>query len=154
MPQKRSSFSLSLAVTSLPSAVTTSTEVRLSHVNPYLGESQPYPPPSVKPPTPVVVTRPPGVASPKSWVSLSNSPHNAPALARALREVGSTRTPLRLERSISTPSSTTPFPATLCPPQRTASGRLFSRARLTASITSAEPVGRTMSAGRLSINPL
>src|SRR5215216_5245330 len=107
MPQKRSSFSLSLAVTSLPSAVTTSTEVRLSHVNPYLGESQPYPPPSVKPPTPVVVTRPPGVASAKSWVSRSNSPHSAPALARALRDVGSTRTPLRLERSISTPSSTT-----------------------------------------------
>ena len=38
-PQKSSSFSVSLAVTSCPSAVTTSAEIRLSAVSPYFGDS-------------------------------------------------------------------------------------------------------------------
>ena len=48
----------SLAVTIRPSAVTTSTETRLSIVRPYLRTSQPIPPPSVRPAIPTL----PGVA--------------------------------------------------------------------------------------------
>ena len=54
----------SLAVTSSPSAVTRSTESRLSTVAPCLRMSQPMPPPSVRPAIPVWVTIPPTVASP------------------------------------------------------------------------------------------
>ena len=42
-----------------PSAVTSSTASRLSHVRPCLRSSQPEPPPSVSPATPVLDTRPP-----------------------------------------------------------------------------------------------
>ena len=49
----------------------------------------------------------------------------------------STFTPFMRERLIRTPSSQVPMPATLWPPQRTASGSFCSRARFTASITSA-----------------
>ena len=52
-PQSRSAFSVSLAWTSRPSAVTTSAPTRLSQARPCLRISQPMPPPSVKPPTPV-----------------------------------------------------------------------------------------------------
>ena len=150
-PQKRSSFSVSLAVSSLPSAVTTWAEMRLSQARPYLGESQPYPPPRVKPPIPVVVTRPPGEASPYACVSLSYSPHSAPAFARATRCSGSTRTPFMSERSIRSPSLHALLPATLCPPQRTATGRPCSRAKSRATATSATSRGRAISPGRLSI---
>ena len=57
-PQKRSAFSVSLARTWLPSAVTTSAESRLSTVMPYFRLSQPKPPPSVRPATPVVELMP------------------------------------------------------------------------------------------------
>ena len=40
-PHSRSAFSVSLAWTSLPSAVTTSAPTRLSQVSPYFGDSQP-----------------------------------------------------------------------------------------------------------------
>ncbi len=103
---------------------------------------------------PVVVTRPPGVARLNISVSRSYSPHSTPALARAVPRSGSTCTPLRLERSTSTPPSTLLSPATLCPPQRTASGSRCWRAKATASRMSAAPVGRTISAGRRSIMPL
>jgi hypothetical protein len=66
---------------------------------------------------------------------------------------GSTRTPFIGERSIITPSSQTPFPATLWPPPRTAINEAFTRAKLTAITTSATPVQRAISAGRLSIIP-
>ena len=52
-PQNRSALWSSLAVTSSPSAVTRSTERRLSTVAPYLRISQPIPPPSVRPSIPV-----------------------------------------------------------------------------------------------------
>ena len=63
-PQNRSGFSFSLAVTSSPSAVTRSTESRLSTAAPYLRINQPIPPPRVSPETPVWLTIPPTVASP------------------------------------------------------------------------------------------
>src|SRR5947209_4734583 len=53
-PQSRSAFSLSLACTRQPSAVTTSAPTRLSQARPCLRISQPIPPPSVKPATPAV----------------------------------------------------------------------------------------------------
>jgi hypothetical protein len=48
----------SLAVINRPSAVTTSTEIRLSELSPCLRRSQPSPPPSVRPAIPVAVTTP------------------------------------------------------------------------------------------------
>jgi len=62
-PQNRSGCSSALARKTPPSASTTSAEIRLSQANPYFDELQPYPPPRVNPPIPVVVTRPPGVCS-------------------------------------------------------------------------------------------
>ena len=58
---------------SRPSAVTTSAALRLSTVMPYLRLSQPKPPPSVSPATPVVELMPTGVASPCAWASASRS---------------------------------------------------------------------------------
>ena len=52
-PQNSSGLSSSLAVTTLPSAVTTSAEIRLSDVKPYIRSSQPLPLPSASLPTPV-----------------------------------------------------------------------------------------------------
>ena len=51
------------------------------------------------------------------------------------------------------PSSQVPWPATLCPPPRTAVSRRSLRAKRTASTTSAAPAQRAMSAGRRSITP-
>ena len=47
MPQNRSAFSVSLARSTRPSAVTISAAIRLSQVSPYLRPSLPKPPPSV-----------------------------------------------------------------------------------------------------------
>ena len=102
-PQNRSGLTLSLAVTSSPSAVTRSTESRLSTVAPYLRISQPMPPPSVRPAMPVWVTIPPTVASPWSCVSRSSSPQSTPACARAVLACGSTLMPFIGERSITSP---------------------------------------------------
>src|ERR671930_564949 len=150
MPQNRSSFSRSLARTTLPSARTTSAESRLSHVRPCLDEVQPRPPPVVKPPMPVVVMRPPGVCSPCSCVAASNSPHRTPPPARAVLASGSTSMRLRPPRSMTMPSSHTPSPDALCPPQRTATSRSASRAKFTAATTLAVPAQRAITAGRLS----
>ena len=57
-------------------------------MKPNLRSSQPLPLPSVRPAMPVVVIRPPVVASPNAWVSRSNSPHVAPPAARAVRAAG------------------------------------------------------------------
>ena len=73
-PQNRSGFSSALARTTLPSAVTTSAESRLSHVTPYIRSSQPLPLPSARPPTPVSDTRPPVTARPCSCVAASMWP--------------------------------------------------------------------------------
>ena len=55
------------------------------------------------------------------------------------------------DRSITSPPSQTPSPGPLWPPPRTASSRLFSRAKLTAAITSATSAHLAISAGRRSI---
>ena len=79
-----------LAVTTLPSARTRSTESRLSRARACLPMSQPRPPPSVRPAMPVVETTPPVVASPWSCVSRLNSFQVRPPCARAVRAFGST----------------------------------------------------------------
>src|SRR5688572_340161 len=61
---RRSWFSVALAVTTLPSAVTTSIDTTLSQVHPYLRVRYPIPPPSVSPPIPVFETKPISAASP------------------------------------------------------------------------------------------
>ncbi len=152
--QKRSSFSSSLAVTKLPSARTTSTEMRLSMVKPHLRVRWPRPPPRVRPPTPVVEMMPLGVARPKAWVAWSTSPQVAPPSTRTVRYSGSTRMPFIRERSMTRPSSHTLRPAPLCPPPRMATSRSFSRPKLTAEITSATSAQRAIRAGRLSIMAL
>ena len=73
---------------SSPSAVTTSAEIRLSMVRPNLRLSQPKPPPSVSPATPVVELMPSGVASPNACVSRSKSASSAPGSTRAVRAAG------------------------------------------------------------------
>ena len=73
--------------------------------------------------------------------------------ARTLRPVTSTGTEFMAPRSMTSPPSQVAFPATLCPPLRTATSRSCSRAKLTASITSATPVHWAMSAGCLSTEP-
>jgi hypothetical protein len=64
MAQKRSWFCFSLATLKPPSAVTTSADNRLSIDNPHPRERWPMPPPSVRPPIPVVEMMPPVVAAP------------------------------------------------------------------------------------------
>jgi hypothetical protein len=66
---------------------------------------------------------------------------------------GSTCTPRICDRSITRPSSLTALPATLWPPPLIDSGSACSRAKLTASTTSAAPVHWTISAGLRSIRP-
>ncbi len=62
-----------------------------------------------------------------------------PPRRRAAR--GSTSSRFMRERSRTSPSSTVPYPAGLCPPPRTASGRSLVRAKSTAAITSATLAG-------------
>ena len=109
------------------------------------------PPPSVRPPTPVVEMMPPVVASPNGYVAALKSPHVAPPSARAVLAAGSTRTPRMPDRSITTPPSHVPNPGTLWPPPRTARSSPFSRAKFTAAITSPAFAARTTAAGRRSI---
>ncbi len=88
MPQNRSAFSSALALSSRPSAVTTSAARRLSQARPYLRPSLPKPPPSVRPAIPVSPLMPMVVARPSAWVAVSNSPSFSPASARATRALG------------------------------------------------------------------
>ena len=57
------------------------------------------------------------------------------------------------DMSIMMPPSHEPEPPELWPPERTAVSRPCSRAKLTASMTSAVPLQRAISAGRLSNMP-
>ena len=77
-PQKRSGFSAALAWRSCPSAVTMSTDSRLSIDIPNRRASRPKPPPNVRPPTPVCDTVPSGVTNPCAMVSLSTWPSSVP----------------------------------------------------------------------------
>src|SRR5262249_59108335 len=67
--QNRSALFVSPAVTTLPSARTTSADNRLSMVRPYSRVRYPIPPPSVRPPTPVDEMKPQGTARPNGWVA-------------------------------------------------------------------------------------
>jgi hypothetical protein len=136
-----------------PSAVTTSAPIRLSQASPWVRISHPIPPPSVRPPTPVVEISPPVVARACAWVAASTSAHVAPPCARATRRVGSTSTRLIPERSITSPPSQTERPAALWPPPRTATGSPWARAKTTAFRTSSVLAQRAIAAGQRSIIP-
>jgi hypothetical protein len=66
---------------------------------------------------------------------------------------GSTSTARIGDRSTTTPPSQVAWPATLCPPPRTASGKPSSRAKAMASATSRWFAQRATTAGRRSIMP-
>ena len=97
---------------------------------------------------------PHGTASPWGFVAASTSRHVQPPPTRTVREPGSTETEFSSERSMRTPPSTLPSPAPLCPPPRTATGRLSERANAIAFATSPPLPQRTIRAGRLSIMAL
>src|ERR1700756_2322201 len=112
-PQNKSGCSSRLAVKSLPSAVTSSADSRLSQLRPCLPCSQPRPPPNVNPAIPVVETTPPVLAKQKACVSRLYSPQVRPASARAVRPTGSTLTLFIGDRSIISPPSQTALPVML-----------------------------------------
>ena len=128
--QNRSAFSVAVAFTTVPSAVTISAPIRLSHVKPSLRSSQPLPLPSASPMMPVSGTRPPVTASPCSCVAASNSPQLSPASARTVRASGSTAIAFMPRMSIIRPSSITAAPVTLWPPPYTEIGRAWARGEL------------------------
>ena len=80
--QNRSGCSSADARTMRPSARTTSAASSESIVRPWPRISQPRPPPSVRPPTPVCEIWPAGTARPCSWVAASTSPSRAPPPTR------------------------------------------------------------------------
>src|SRR6516164_3021270 len=125
MAQKRSGLDFVLASSCLPSTVTTCADRKLSHAAPYFSIKRPSPPPSVRPVIPTVGQPPDVVASPKRCVASSRSRTSAPASARAARLPASTSTRFIPERSITKPSSHTPYPTRLWPPLRTASGKFL-----------------------------
>src|SRR6266536_1077725 len=149
--QNRSGFSDEDARKTEPSAVTISADSRLSHVRPCLRTRWPTPPPSANPPTPVLDTRPPVVASPCGCVAASKSFHLVPPPATARSASTSTWTEFMSARSITMPSSHVENPAMLCAPPRTAIGSPSLRAKRTVRTTSCVFFGRTTSAGCLSI---
>ena len=89
-PQKRSGFSVAVARTVSPSAVTTVYDSTLSQASPNWRASQPMPPPSVSPPTPVCETLPAVVARPCGRVERSRVRRSAPPWTVARRRSGST----------------------------------------------------------------
>src|SRR5437899_3365904 len=125
--------------------------MRLSSDRPAPRVRYPMPPPKVSPAMPVVEMIPPVVARPNAWVAWLTSPHVAPPSARAVFVAGSTRIPRMRPRSTTSASSAAPKPGTLWPPPRMATAKPAARAALTAAMTSATPVQRTTTAGRLSI---
>src|SRR5205807_1788952 len=152
-PQNRCGFSDSEARTTRPSAVTTVYASTLSQLSPNCRASQPIPPPSVSPPTPVCETLPAVVARPCSPAATSRFLSSEPPPTHALRCAGSARTADMGERSIMTPPSGTDSPSTLWPPHFTAISRPASRAKRTAATTSREEAQRRMAAGRRSTMP-
>ena len=149
-PQKSSGSSVSVARTSRPSAVTSSTAARLSIVSPKWRWRRPTPPPSVSPATPVWPTTPIGQTRPCACAATSSSPRSAPPFARAVRVRGSTSTPRIADMSTRSPPFAPPSPAALWPPDRTAISRSCSRAKRIAVATSSALDGRAMTAGRRS----
>ena len=71
-----------------PAAVITSARTRLSQVKPCRPDSQPMPPPSANPPTPVSPNVPPTTARWCAQAAGSTSSHNAPPPTRTSRSFG------------------------------------------------------------------
>ena len=134
--QKSSGSRSASTCTTEPSARTTVAETRWSIVSPYVRVRCPVPPPSVRPPTPVVPMIPTGTASPCAWVAASTSLSSAPPWTRTMRAPGSTVISDICERSMTSPSSTLPSPPPLWPPPRTARRKPRSRANPIAAATS------------------
>ena len=154
-PQNRSGCSWSLAVRNRPSAVTTSADSRLSQVSPYLRCSQPMPPPSVSPAIPVVETAPPVVASPNACVSRSNSPQVRPAWAWARPGAGVDPHALHRRQVDDDAVVADRLPGDVVPAAADRDRQVRARCRTaSAASTSATPVQRAITAGRLSIMPL
>ncbi len=89
MAQNRSGCSFALVTTVRPSAVTSSADKRVSHVAPCLPESQPRPPPRVRPETPTDAHCPRTGAKPCGLAAATSSCATTPAPARAVRLTGS-----------------------------------------------------------------
>ena len=91
----------------------------LSDVRPQRRLSQPNPPPTARPATPVRLTTPAGAARPWTWVAASKSAQTAPGWTLMLLRSGSTIRLRIAARSMTTPSSQIADPDTLWPPLRT-----------------------------------
>jgi hypothetical protein len=142
---QKSSGSLSaLAVTSVPSASTTSADTRLSMASPTRGVSQPMPPPRVSPPIPVSGCVPSGAAKLWGLSALSTSAIFAPPSAVTTMRSGSTMTPFILRRLM----RKAPFGMHIgeWPPESTAT--FFPAASLTTATTSCAVVGIAITAGQ------
>jgi len=151
--QNRSSCSEALAVTSLPSAVTTSSDRILSHVAPNAPISQPLPPPSERPAMPTSESVPPGTAKPNACVAWSMSPQVTPGSARTMPPSGTTRMPFMRDMSTTSPSSHSAVPAQAWPLPRTATGKAWSCAKRTHAMMSDTSAHRAISSGRRSMRP-
>ncbi len=85
--QNRSSLADADAVSSRPSAVTTSSDCTLSHVSPKLRPNTPTPPPNVSPAMPTVGHDPPGSTTPDCprvlYTSINRAPAPTTAVARS-----------------------------------------------------------------------
>jgi hypothetical protein len=115
--------------------------------------SQPMPPPSVSPPTPVCEIWPAGTARPCSCVAASTSPSRAPPPTRTMRRSGSTSTAFSARMSMHSASSRTERPDTECPPARIVNSRASAFAPRMAAATSSASVACATAAGRRSIAP-
>ena len=150
--QKRSAFSSALARTTRPSAVTRSAARKLSSARPYLGISQPMPPPSVKPGDPGAADDSAGGREAVHLgLAIELVPQDATLGADGAESATSTWMPFIGDRSISRPSSSVACPATLWPPPRTATVEV-ERAR---ELHRVDDIGDTMTArdrGRVSVD--
>ena len=117
---------------------------------PYLRTMKPMPPPVVSPPMPTEWVSPVESARPWACAGPARSPEVAPGWTRAIRASGSMLTRFMSERSTTMAPSITLRWARLWPPLRTASGRAWSRAKLTAAATSCAFAARTIASGRRS----
>ncbi len=152
-PQNSSGSVQASTCSGSPSAVTRSTESRLSTVRPSLRMRWPSPPPRVSPPMPVWLTIPAGVASPNALGGAVELAQQDPAGRPG--GAGPRVDPDRLhQRQVDHQAAVaTAWPATACPPPRTETSRSCSRAKRTASATSSAPAQRAISAGRRSMAP-
>ena len=139
-----------LARTTSRSAVTSSAATMWSIVRPYLRTIQPMPPPSARPPMPTLAASPVVSASPCGWAAAAMSAEVAPGCTHAVALAASTVTPRISLISMTTPSSTTLWPARLWPPLRIESRKSCARANRIASATSVVSSAPTIIAGRRS----